>query len=79
MKTEMMKHDSLPVVATLPVCNGLSLNIYGAEYGIDDKVITGYTGETPRKNKLYYTSSGKTYFRKHGQRFYLYEFMVVNG
>ena len=73
-----MKHDSLQVIATLPISNTLSLNIYGVEYGFDEKVITGYTGETPRKNKLYYTSSGKTYFRKDGKRFYLYEFMVVN-
>lgn len=73
-----MKQNSMQVIAALSVCNGLSLNVYGIEYGIDDRVITGYTGEPPRKNKIYYTMSGKPYFRKYGQRFYLDDFMRVS-
>jgi hypothetical protein len=72
-----MKQNNLQVIATLQVCGSLLLNVYGIEYGIDDRVITGYTEETPRKNKIYYTMSGKPYFRKHGQRFYIDDFMKV--
>lgn len=74
----MMKNDNLQAVATLPVCSGLSLNIYGIEYGIDNYVIAGYSGQTPRKNKVYYTTDGTPYFRKHGKRFYFSDFMKVN-
>ena len=75
-KGKKMKNDNLQVIASLSICNGLSLNIYGIEYGIDDKIIVGYTDEVPRKNKIYYTTSGKVYFKIYGQRFYIDDFMT---
>ena len=73
-----MKQNDLQVIATLGICNTLSLNIYGIEYGIDDRIIVGYSNEKPTKNKIYYNSKGETYFKKHGKRFYINEFMRVN-
>lgn len=73
-----MKQNNLTIVAVLGVCNGLSLNIYGIEYGIEDHVITGYSGEPPRKNKLYYNTNGEAYFKKYGKRFYIDDFLRVN-
>ena len=72
-----MKQNHLQVIANLGICNGLLLSIYGIEYGIDDRVIVGYSNETPRKHKIYYNTSGKAYFKKHGQRFYLDDFIRV--
>jgi hypothetical protein len=73
-----MKSNNLQVIASLPICHGLSLNVYGIEYGIDDKVVVGYSNEKPTKNKLYYNTDGQCYFKKHGKRFYINEFMRVN-
>ena len=73
-----MKNNNLQVIAYMHICGSLSLEIYGIEYGIDDKVVVGYSNEKPTKNKLYCNSKGETYFKKHGKRFYINEFMRVN-
>ncbi|WMU08189.1 hypothetical protein vBCtySFA70_00085 [Clostridium phage vB_CtyS-FA70] len=62
------------VVASCSISNLYSLNIYGIEYGIDDYVVAGMSGDKPRKYKLYPMELG-TYFNYKGHRYYLGEFI----
>ena len=68
--------EKLQVVGVCPICNNASINVYGVEYGIDDKIIAGLNNQKPRKYKLYFNSKGE-YFNFGGNRIYLHEVIRV--
>ena len=68
--------EKLQVVGAYPICNNASINVYGVEYGIDDKIIAGLNNPKPRKYKLYFNSKGE-YFSFGGTRISLDEVMRV--
>jgi len=61
------------------ICNTAALAIYGIEYGINDKVLSGFIGpekaEKITRNTIYTNAAGRMYFKKYGTRYYLDEFV----
>lgn len=52
---------------------------YGVEYGINDKVLSGFIdgdkAEKITRNTIYTNAAGRQYFVKHGTRYYFDEFV----
>lgn len=75
---EMKKAEYQPIASKQMTQDG-GIAIYDIEYGCDDHVIAGWvsgdTQDTPRKYKVYYTISGRAYFRRYGRREYIDEYM----
>lgn len=64
----------MKVIASCPICNTASLNIYT----IDEEVVyASINNDNPKKYKLY-TSTKGCYFRFAKTRYYLSEFMRTN-
>ena len=66
-------------IAIYTICNALALAIYDIEYGVNDKVLTGFVGpEKPgrkTRNTIYTNAAGRMYFKKYGVKYYLDDFM----
>lgn len=63
-------------MASLPICNNASLNIYNVD-DYFDIVEAGINNQKKRKYKLYTNTKG-TYFNYGKTRFYLHEFLRTN-
>lgn len=61
------------VIATLPVCNTISLNIYEVNE-LGEYVVVGYNDENPTYCELKYDGD-RPFFDLHGDIFYLDEFI----
>lgn len=68
-------------VGVLPLSNWGGLEILDILCGIEDEVIAcfnwGDDRQMIRRHKIYYTSSGRAYFRKMDRRYYLDEIQRV--
>ena len=61
----------LKVIGSISITNSLALEVYGYEYGVDDKIIYKYSNENKfRKAKLYENKKG-IYFNTPIGRTYL--------
>lgn len=59
-----------------PIMAGLGIEVVGFDYGTNDYVKWRWTGEKKiHRNIVYFTSSGRAYFKNNGSRHYLDEFM----
>ena len=68
----------LKVIGSMSITNSLALEVYGYEYGVDDKIIYKYSNENKfRKVKLYESTKG-IYFNTPTGRTYLNEIMKYN-
>ena len=74
-----MKKAEYQPIAFKPMMQDGGIAIYDIEYGCDDHIIAGWISgdmqNTPRKHKVYYTISGRAYFRINGLREYVDEYM----
>ena len=69
---------NLEIIGSMCILNDLALEVYGYEYGINDKIIYKYSGENKfRKARLYENTKG-IYFNTPMGRMYLDEIMRVN-
>ena len=64
-------------IAYKSLCNNGGIIIDDIINDIDDYVVYHYTNSKKHKAKIYYTNSGRTYFRAGSVRHYLDEFMRV--
>ena len=66
------------IIGTMHITNTLALEVYGYEYGIDDKIVYKYSDENKlRKVKLYDNTKG-IYFNTPTGKVYLNEIVRVN-
>ena len=66
------------IIGSMSITNSLALEVYGYEYGVDDKIIYKYSNENKfRKVKLYESTKG-IYFTTPTGRTYLNEIMKYN-
>lgn len=73
----MTQTQQRKVIASYGLSNTASLNIYGTIHDIDDYVLVGMNDEKPRKRKVCYLNSGRSYFWYGGNRYYLDECIKV--
>ena len=72
------KMKDLKVIGSMGITNSLALEVYGYEYGVDDKIIYKYSNENKyRKVKLYESTKG-IYFNTPTGRTYLNEIIRIN-
>lgn len=66
------------IIGAMHITNTLALEVYGYEYGIDDKIVYKYSNENKlRKVKLYDNTKG-IYFNTPTGKVYLNEIIRVN-
>ena len=66
------------IIGSMSITNSLALEVYGYEYGVDDKIIYKYSNENKyRKAKLYESIKG-IYFNTPTGRTYLNEIIRIN-
>lgn len=66
------------IIGSMSITNSLALEVYGYEYGVDDKIIYKYSNENKyRKAKLYESIKG-IYFTTPTGRTYLNEIIRIN-
>ena len=69
---------NLEIIGSMCITNNLSLEVYGYEYGINDKIIYKYSGENKfRKARLYENTKG-IYFNTPTGKTYLSEIIRIN-
>ena len=68
----------LEIIGSMCITNNLALEVYGYEYGINDKIIYKYSGENKfRKARLYENTKG-IYFNTPTGKTYLSEIIRIN-
>ena len=66
------------IIGSMSITNSLALEVYGYEYGVDDKIIYKYSNENKyRKAKLYENKKG-IYFNTPTGKTYLSEIIRIN-
>lgn len=66
------------VVGSWAICNGLSLNVYGAHYGILEWLVVGWSNEDQTHElTIEYDKDDQSYIELNGVRYYLAECMRV--
>ena len=69
---------NLEIIGSMCITNNLALEVYGYEYGINDKIIYKYSGENKfRKARLYENTKG-IYFNTPTGKTYLSEIIRIN-
>ena len=69
---------NLEIIGSVCITNNLALEVYGYEYGINDKIIYKYSGENKfRKARLYENTKG-IYFNTPTGKTYLSEIIRIN-
>ena len=69
-------HRNYKAVASMGICNMLSLDVISINYGIDDTITTIFSDGSGRSTaKIRYDADGNSYFKKYGVRYNLDEFI----